>query len=205
MKKKLFALSGVFLIVLVLAGLWATKATNLASVDQTVNDTSAATSQATGLSMREMTQKASLIVIGQCAETHSRWVERRLVTDATILVGETLKGDATPGSVVTVELPGGISPNGRFQVAMTYAGAPQISPEEEVFLFLYRPVEDASSYSVMGFAQGKFSINKADDGEKVVMRDMTRAQVQKGAGLTRGNLQVIPLPEFKELVKSYLK
>ena len=203
MKKKLFALSGVFLIVLVLAGLWATKATNLASVDQTVNDTSAATSQATGLSMREMTQKASLIVIGQCAETHSRWVERRLVTDATILVEEAIKGDVA--GTLKVELPGGIDSNRKFPVAMTYAGAPQISRDEKVFLFLAGPDDGSNSYSVMGFAQGKFSVGQANDGQPVVTRDMTMAPVQKGAGLTRGNLQVIPLPEFKELVKSYLK
>jgi hypothetical protein len=203
MKKKLFALSGVFLIVLVIAGLWAAKAINLNGVEETIPQ-STPMSLASGLSVEQMAQDASAIVIGQCTGTQSRWVERRLVTDATILVGETLKGDATPGSVMKVELPGGISPNGRFQVAMTYAGAPQISPEEEVFLFLYRPVEDASSYSVMGFAQGKFSINKADDGEKVVMRDMTRAQVQKGAGAIRGNFQVVPLSEFKAFVMSIL-
>jgi hypothetical protein len=56
----------------------------------------------------------------------------------------------------------------------------------------------------MGFAQGKFSVGQASDGEKVVTRDMTKAQVQKGAGLTRGNPQVISLSEFKKLVESFL-
>jgi hypothetical protein len=202
MKKKLFALSGVFLIILVIAGLWATKATDINGVQPAQEQIT--TSLASAQSMEQMAQDASAIVIGQCTGTQSRWVERRLVTDATILVGETLKGDAAPGSVVKVELPGGISPNGRFQVAMTYAGAPQISPEEDVFLFLYRPVEDASSYSVMGFAQGKFSVGKDTDGQPVVTRDMTKVPVQKGAGVIRGNLQVVPLSEFKEWVRSVL-
>jgi hypothetical protein len=201
MKKKLFALSGVFLIVLVITGLWATNAISINSVQQATEPT---TSVASGMSMQQMTQEATAIVHGKCTGTQSRWVERRLVTDATISVGETLKGDAVPGSDLTVELPGGISANGRFPVAMTYAGAPQISPDEEVFLFLYRPVEDVKSYSVMGFAQGKFSVGQASDGEKVVTRDMTKAQVQKGAGLTRGNPQVISLSEFKKLVESFL-
>ena len=201
MKKKLFALSGVFLIVLVIAGLWATKATDINDVQQTPPPM---TSLASAQSMEQMVEGSELIVIGQCTGTQSRWVERRLVTDATISVGETLKGDAAPGSVVTVELPGGIDSNRKFPVAMNYAGAPQISLDEEVFLFLTGPVEGANGYSVMGFAQGKFSINQASDGEKVVMRDMTRAQVQKGAGAIRGNLQVVSLSEFKAWVISLL-
>ena len=110
-----------------------------------------------------------------------------------------------PGTQVKVELPGGIDSNRKFPVAMTYAGAPQISLGEKVFLFLIRPDDGSNSYSVMGFAQGKFSVGQANDGEEVVTRDMTRAPVQKGAGAIRGNLQVIPLSEFKEWVRSYLK
>ena len=101
-------------------------------------------------------------------------------------------------------MPGGIDANRKFPVAMTYAGAPQFSLNEEVLLFLTAPVEGANGYSVMGFSQGKFSIGKANEGEKVVMRDMTKTPVQKGAGLTRGNPQVIPLSEFKALVRRYL-
>ena len=66
------------------------------------------------------------------------------------------------------------------------------------------PVEGVNSYSVMGFSQGKFSIGQTSDGEKVVTKDTTKAPVQKVAGLTRGNLQVISLSEFKALVRRYL-
>jgi hypothetical protein len=200
MKKKLFALSGVFMIVLVVAGLCATKATNLNDAQQTVDP--AATSLATGMPMRQMVEESSSIVIGQCAETRSKWVGRSLVTEATISVEDALKGDAVAGTQVTVELPGGIDLNRK--LAMTVAGAPQISPGEKVFLFLFRPDDGANSYSVMGSAQGKYSIGQANDGEPVVTRDMTRTPVQKGAGLTRGNLWVVPLSHFKMLVESYL-
>jgi hypothetical protein len=54
----------------------------------------------------------------------------------------------------------------------------------------------------MGFAQGKYSVGQANDGEEVVTRDMISARLQKGAGLTRGNPQVIPLSKFKEWVKA---
>lgn len=199
MKKKLFTLSGVFLIVLVIAGLWATKAINLNDVQQTMQPM---TSMASAQSMEQMVEGSELIVIGQCTGTQSRWVGRSLVTDATITVTERIKGEAP--ETLTVEIPGGIDSNRKFPVAMNYAGAPHISDTEKVFLFLFRPDDGASNYSVMGFSQGKFSINQADDGEEVVMRDMTRAQVQKGAGAIRGNLQVVSLSEFKEWVRSVL-
>jgi hypothetical protein len=198
MKKKLFALSGVFLIVLVIAGLWATNAISINSVQQA---TEPMASMASGQSMEQMVEVAQLIVIGQCAGTQSRWVEgRRLVTEATILVEEALKG--SPETQVMVELPGGVDSNRRFPVAMTYAGAPQISPTEKVLLFLVRPDEGANSYSVMGFAQGKFSVGQTSDGEEVVTRDMTKAPVPKSPGLTRGNPQVVSLSEFKAWVRS---
>jgi len=202
MKKKLFALSGVFMIVLVIAGLCATRAINLKDAQQTVDP--AATSLAAGMPMRQMVEESSSIVIGQCAEIRSKWVGRSLFTEATISVEQALKGDAAAGTQVKVELPGGIDINRRFPIAMKYDGAPQISLNEKVFLFLFRPAEGADSYSVMGFAQGKYSIGQANDGEPVVTRDMTNTPVQKGAGLTRGNPQVVPLSHFKKLVESYL-
>jgi hypothetical protein len=201
MKKKLFASSGVFLIVLVLAGLWATQATNLNDVQ--LAREAAPISLASELSMQEMAEGASSIVIGQCTGIQSRWVEGRLVTDAKILVEETIKGDVA--GTLKVELPGGIDGNRKFPVAMTYTGAPQISLNEKVFLFLTGPEYGSTRYSVMGFAEGKFSVGQASDGEKVVMRNMTRGPVQKGAGAIRGNIQVVPLSQFKALVRTYLK
>jgi hypothetical protein len=152
--------------------------------------------------MQEMTEGATLIVMGTCLETKSQWVGRSLVTLATVSVTETIKGGAA--EKLTVVLPGGVDANRKFPVAMNYAGAPQMSKDEEVFLFLTTQDEVAGGYAVMGFAQGKYSIAEGSDGGKVVTRDMTKAPVQKGAGMIRGNLQVVPLSEFKELVKRYL-
>ena len=200
MKKKLFALSGVFLIVLVIAGLWATRATDINGVQQAMQPT---TSPASGMSMEQLTQGAALIVEGDCTGIKSQWVERRLYTLATVTVKESLKGSAP--EKVTVAIPGGIDSNRRFPIAMTYAGAPQFSLGEGVVVFLDdTQSEIPDSYSVMGFAQGKYSINKASDGEPVVMRDMTKATVQRGPGAIRGNLQSVPLSEFKAWVRSYL-
>jgi hypothetical protein len=44
-----------------------------------------------------------------------------------------------------------------------------------------------SSELTPGFAQGRFSIAEASDGEKVVARDMTMAPLQKGPGVTQGD------------------
>ena len=200
MKKKLYALSGVLMIVLVISGLWASKATSITDVQNTSG--ADPISLAHGLSMEQMAQGATAIVHGKCVATQSQWVERRLVTLATISVSESLKGDT--GETQTVVIPGGVGNKGKFALAMTYAGAPQFSLDEEVFLFLTSPNDGSNSYSVMSFDQGKFSVGKAQDGEPVVLRDMNTTPVRKGMGMTRGNAQVISLSEFKALVRSYL-
>jgi len=201
MKKKLYALSGVLMVVLVISGLWATKAINLTVAQQSVEP--AATSIAAELSMQEMTEGASLIVTGKCAGTRSQWVGRDLVTVATVSVMETIKGDQS--ETVTVVMPGGVDSNRQFPVAVTYPGAPQISQTEEVVLFLANDDTVANGYSVMGYSQGKYSVNEDDTGEKVVFRDLTKVRMQTGMGTVRGNIQVVKLREFIEKVRSYLR
>lgn len=200
MKKKLFALSGVFLIVLVITGLWATRATDIMGVEPSSGQE--ATALALGLSVEEMTAGASLIVMGKCIGTRSQWSDRNLVTLATMLVEESLKGAAA--NEVTVVLPGGIDFNRPVPIATTYPGAPQISLDERAFLFLTDEDKIPGSYAVMGFAQGKYSVVEDDAGEPVVTRDLTRVRMQKGVGVTRGNFQAVPLSEFKKRVMDYL-
>ena len=200
MKKKLFALSGVFLIVLVFAGLWAAKAINFTTAQNTMG--SDPVTLGPRMSMEQMTHEASAIVHGKCVATQSQWVGRSLVTEVTIMVEEALKGDV--GTSLKVEVPGGVDFNRKHPIAMTYAGAPQFSLDEEAVLFLYRPVEGANGYSVIGLSQGKFSIGRDTEGAPVVTGDMINKPVQKGAGAIRGNLPVIPLSEFKALVRRYL-
>jgi hypothetical protein len=143
--------------------------------------------------------------MGNCLETRSQWIDgRRLVTLATVSVTEAIKGDPGAGQL-TVVLPGGVDSTRRIPVGMTYAGAPQMSPTDEVFLFLIPQEEIANGYAVMGFAAGKFSIARDNEGQPVVTRDATRAPMERGAGMRRGNSQAILLSEFKELVRSYLK
>jgi hypothetical protein len=125
-----------------------------------------------------------------------------LVTLATISVDEVIKGGQT--STVTVVLPGGVDVNRRIPVAMTYAGAPKIIPQEEVFLFLTGEGAVSDGYSIMGFSEGKFSIVEDEDGQRLVSRDLIKTRVKTAPGAVRGNRQFASLSDFKEKVRGYL-
>ena len=202
MRRSIYPLACLILVALVASGLWATKAINFTEADQII-ETSTPTS-ATDESIRDMTLQSQLIITGRCVDTTSTWIEngRVLVTLATVAVDEAIKG--TPGSTVTVVLPGGVDTNRRIPVAMTYAGAPTITPQEDVFLFLATEERVANGYGVMGFAEGKLSVIEDETGQKLVSRDLTKVRGQRGPGVVRGNRQFVPLSEFKEKVRSYL-
>jgi hypothetical protein len=160
------------------------------------------TTLAVALSLEDMTDQSDVIAIGNCVETRSVWVNRTLVTLATVSVSETLKG-AESGNL-TVVLPGGADMNRQVPVAMSYPGAPRITPGENVFLFLNSDVDYGLGYNVAGFAQGKFSIVSDEDGQPVVSRDLTRMALQGNNGVRRGGANVTPLATFKDRVKARL-
>jgi len=142
------------------------------------------------LTIHDLTEKAQLIMVGQAIDTKSVWVDRRLVTLATVSVGEVLKGDRHP--TVTVVLPGGVDAHRKFPLAMIVPGAPQIHAQEEVFLFLRRANQhstgDAERYTIMGFSQGKFSIVTDASGSKLLARQPVSA----------GSAGTVPLAQFKQ-------
>ena len=202
MKNPILALSLIVVVVVLISARWSSKAVN-APPTEGVTQTPVDTSLTTGLSIIDMIDRSDLIAIGSCVDTKSAWVERRLVTVATISVTETLKG-AEPGTI-TVALPGGIDANRKFPIAMTYPGAPRIAPGEEVFLFLTADVDGAASYTVAGFSQGKFSIVKDQAGEQIVTRDLTRTMLKDNNGVRRGSADTISLSSFKAQVKAHLR
>lgn len=201
MKKSVYASCCLVLAALIASGLWATRATSPSPSDQGTD--SNVTSQS-DLVLQDMAQQSELILTGRCADTSSTWIEngRVLVTLATISVDEVIKGDQA--STVTVVLPGGIDINRRIPVAMTYAGAPKIIPQEEVFLFLAGEEAIYNGYSIMGFSAGKFSIVEDEDGQRLVSRDLIKTRVKQSPGAVRGNRQFVSLSDFKEKVRGYL-
>jgi hypothetical protein len=121
------------------------------------------------LSDQELANRADVIVIGHAIARQTVWVGQDLATLVTVAVSESLKGAA--GSTLTVALPGGIDRRRKIPIEIVYVGAPQISVNEEVILFLERSSSPAhAAYVVSGFSQGKLSIVSDPTGVKRVPR-----------------------------------
>jgi len=198
MNKTTLATCLLIVIALLVSVGWATKAVNAPPQDL-VNTPD--TSLATALSLEDMVNQSDAIVIGNCVETKSVWVDRSLVTLATVSVSESLKGGA---STLTVALPGGVDANRKIPIAMTYPGAPQMTPGEDVFLFLTSDGDVAGSYTVAGFSQGKFSIVTDEDGQQLVSRDLRKTELQGNNGVRRGQNSLTSLATLKAEVKGLL-
>ena len=199
MKKIFLGTCLLIAIALLISARWGTKAVNEPPQnDLPIPDTTLAVA----LSLQDMVNQSDVIAIGNCVETKSVWVDRTLVTLATVSVSESLKG--SENSTITIELPGGIDANRAVPIAMTYPGAPNLTPGEDVFLFLTATGEVAGSYNVAGFSQGKFSIVTDEDGEQMVSRNLTKTSLKSNNGVRRGGSDLMPLANLKERVKGYL-
>jgi hypothetical protein len=198
--KKIFLGSCLLIaIALLVSARWGTKAVNAPPVNDLPTPD---TTLALALSLEDMVNQSDVIAIGNCVETKSVWVDRTLVTLATVSVTESLKGSGS--STITVELPGGIDANRAVPIAISWPGAPSLTPGENVFLFLTATGEVGGSYTVAGFSQGKFSIVD-EDGEQMVSRNLTKTSLKSNNGVRRGGSDLIPLATLKEQVKGYLK
>jgi len=153
-------------------------------------------------SNQDLALQADVVVIGKCVDVRTAWVDRMLVTLATVQVSENLRGNS---SSITVVLPGGIDANRPVPIMMSYPGAPQITLDEDVFLFLEDETTILGGYTVVGFSQGKFSIVTDSHGRKVVERDLTKISLQSGTGVARGTRTLTSLQEFKEETQRHLK
>ena len=200
MKKITLASCLLIVIALLVSARWGTKAVN-APPDDTVGASD--TTLAVALSLQDMISQSDVIAIGNCVDTRSVWVDGSLVTVATVSVSETLKGAGSPN--LTVVLPGGIDANRKIPVAMSYPGAPTLTPGENAFLFLTAAPEFGNNYTVAGFSQGKFSIVTDDNGESMVSRNLSEMSLRGNNGVRRGQSDALPLSIFKEQVKGYLK
>jgi len=189
-------------VVLLVSARWSSKAVNQPPIRDVIQ-TPVDASLTNGLSITDMTDRSDLIAIGSCVDTKSAWVDRTLMTLATISVAETLKGSEL--GTIAVALPGGIDANRRFPVEMSYPGAPRITPGEDVFLFLTANGEVGGSYTVTGFSQGKFSIVKDEKGEHFVTRDLTKTMLKDNNGVRRGSANMMPLSSLKGQVKAHLQ
>ena len=200
MKKMILAGCSIIVMVFLVSSRWATTA-NEAPAQDTLPTPD--TTLAVALSLEDMANQSDVIAIGTCVETRSVWIDQSLVTLATVSVSETLKG--TESTNLTVVLPGGADVNRKIPVAMSYPGAPRLTPGEEVFLFLNAETDSRLGYVVAGFSQGKFSIVKDENGDPQVSRDLTKMSLRGNNGVRRGGSNATPLSSFKAQVKGYLK
>ena len=198
--KKIFLASSILIVIaLLISARWGTRADEAPPQD---NLPTPDTTLAVALSLEDMVSQSDVIAIGNCVETKSVWVDGTIVTLATVAVGETLKG--TEAGTLTVVLPGGADANRRIPVAVSYPGAPRLTPGENAFLFLTSDPDFGGGYTVAGFSQGKFSIVNDEDGQPVVSRDLTRMTLQGNNGVRRGDSNVTPLSSFEDKVRGYL-
>ena len=199
MKKITLASCILIVLALLISTRWGTKADDAPASDTLGTPD---TTLAVALSLEDMVDQADVIAIGNCVETKSVWVDGTLVTLATVSVSESLKGTETGN--LTVVLPGGADMNRQVPIAVSYPGAPRMTPGENVFLFLNSDVDYGLGYNVAGFAQGKFSIVSDEDGQPVVSRDLTKMALQGNNGVRRGGANVTSLETFKDRVKARL-
>jgi len=148
----------------------------------------------------DMIQESALIVTGHCTQLQSQWVGRTLVTLATVQVTEALKG--SPGSTVTVVLPGGVDSNRKIPVAMSYPAAPQIYHQENVLLFLVPEDLVANGYAIAGFSQGKFTLAEGPQGKQVATQNLSALNLLGRSGsLQRGTAKTIQIDELRQRIR----
>lgn len=151
----------------------------------------------------DLIQEASIIVTGHCTHLQSQWLDRTLVTIATISVSEVLKGQAGPE--VTVVLPGGIDVHRKFPIAMSYPAAPEISQQENVLLFLRPEDRVPHGYAVVGFSQGKLTVAGNGLGQQVASQNLSDLNLQSRTGaIRRGRSRTLPLSELRQKIQQTL-
>jgi hypothetical protein len=164
----------------------------------------AAAAEAVTLSLQQLTETASLIVTGRTIAVESRWIDpRNLATFATVAVDDVLKGSAS-GSI-TVVTPGGIDANRRIPIAMTFPGAPKIDEDERVLLFLTDDADNPGTHSVVGYAQGKYSIVSDPQGRELVSRSNVTIRLESGTGPSYSTVQAVSLAEVTAAIQSLVQ
>lgn len=144
----------------------------------------------------ELVRGADAIVRGKIVKLESSWNENGtlIVTDATIKVRETLRGEAP--QLVTVQTAGGVV--GDYGVKAV--GFPEFRRGENVILFLDREADEPAR--VVGFQQGHWEIVERLDGVKMAV-----PRVEDGAALITRDGQLRPEPQSVRLrdLKRYIR
>lgn len=156
------------------------------------------------VTLSEMTEQADMIVTGRCESVESRWISRELVTQVTIRVDETLKGEVQ--KTITVVLPGGVDTRGKIPLARMVQGTPTFRPGDESFLFLKAiPNWQGPGFTILGFSQGKFSIVTDDEGVRRVHQDLSHLLLAGDSGSSPGRMTESRYESFAKRVRENLR
>jgi hypothetical protein len=127
----------------------------------------AAAQQPSRLTTQQLTLRADIVAVGTVSDLRSEWTSdhTRILTRATLRVGEVVKGD--PGSsTITVVYPGGEVGT----VGELYSHTVSFSKNEEVVVFAGRDRD--GNFRVVGGDQGKMRITK-ESGRNMVSPTMS--------------------------------
>lgn len=119
-----------------------------------------------------LTTQSDLIVRGKVVRVVGKWVGKRIITEVTIQVNFALKGGGA--TEVTLYTLGGVAGG----IGMKVSGAPTFVAEEEVLVFLQKR---AGLYQVLGMGQGKYHLEKDQDGKKIAIPEVEGLSLVKRA------------------------
>jgi hypothetical protein len=134
------------------------------------------------LDLKALVGRADRVILGAVISQESHWTESHdaIYTDSVVRVERAYKGTLKPGATVVVRREGG-SVDG---IGMKVFGSAQLSPGEEVMLFLE---QRAGAAWVVGMAQGKWRV-AVENGQKVVHSNLS------GIGFVQSGATALPLP-----------
>ena len=142
------------------------------------------------LTIEQMAGEAAAVVRGRVVEQSARWddlaTRKHIFTLTTIEVLEAIHGEATPGLRLVVRALGGEVGD----VGMKVAGTPRFSIGEEVVVFARRHPGSATDYQVIGMSQGKFRIERGEDGKTLAVPGIEGIAFARARG--KGPLRVDP-------------
>lgn len=146
----------------------------------------------------ELIDGSALIVTGTCDGVATEWRDGVLMTVAAVEVDRVLKGERLDRLELLV--PGGVDMDRAVPIAVTFPGAPSVTPGERVLLFLTPAGDDADRFAVTGLFQGKFSIVESTEGVPMIRRDLAGVSLARGAAVRAGDQRAVPLEVLEERI-----
>jgi hypothetical protein len=123
----------------------------------------AAASSLIALDLPGLVEQSDYVVIGNAASQTSRYADGAIVTDVTLKVISSLKGNAKPGEkLVVTHLGGAVG-----QVGLRVPGAASFKLGQSAVVFLRRTGRAGDDLNVTGMSQGVMSISGSAGSEQV--------------------------------------